>query len=420
MPSRSSKSSVLGKVKKRSQSHPDNNNNNNIIEISNSKNPSEWIPSIERRENKFISTITKFKTSLRNDARRVDHVRVLARRLLRRSLSTSLGYPLSIFRRVRHWRIPLLRKPPQLVRWDLLGVLSSHLWGSLGRWPLPKFLRKPLYSTWAYIFKCNLDEIRFPLENYSTFCDFFSRTLKDGSRTIAAEGMVSPVDGLIVSLGEVLSDRVEQVKGVTYTVSGFLGSDISACRLLPPSCSKLYHCVIYLAPGDYHRIHSPLDWVVKRRRHFPGTLFPIAPTVGKLIPNLLSLNERVVLIGSRVLEKNSAPDFSDSAYFSLTAVGAYNVGSIQINFDQNFRTNEIYRDFRCPNLQYFSYQGVGSYAHQQDFLAPIKLKKGEELGTFNLGSTVVLIFESSHFEFSVKVGDRILMGEKLGLDLDQP
>ncbi len=80
--------------------------------------------------------------------------------------------------------------------------------------------------------------------------------------------------------------------------------------------TKLFHMVIYLAPGDYHRIHSPARFTVEASRHFPGTLFPISPLVARLIPNLFSLNERVVLSGAW-----------PHGFFSITAVGAYNVPS---------------------------------------------------------------------------------------------
>ena len=80
-------------------------------------------------------------------------------------------------------------------------------------------------------------------------------------------------------------------------------------------------------------------------------------------------------------------------FYSLSPVGAYNVGSIIINFDPEVKTNVITRDFRCPNLRYFSYKGVGTYAYQKQYAPNIALKKGDELGAFNLGSTVVLFFE---------------------------
>jgi len=292
-------------------------------------------------------------------------------------------------------------KPPQLLRWDLLGVSLSYLWGFMNRRTLPTIMRRPVYSLWAYTTRCNLDEMRFPLETYPSLCDFFTRPLKDGAREISTQGMASPVDGRVVVCGEVTSDLVTQVKGLTYTLSGFLGTPFSECKRNPEN--KLYHCVLYLAPGDYHRIHSPEDWQISESRHFPGTLFPIAPSFGRLIPNLLALNERVVMQGSYA-----------EGFYSLTAVGAYNVGSISLNFDQTVKTNIISRDFRCKNLQYFSYGGVGSHAYQQKYIPAFNITKGEEIAYFNFGSTVVLIFEAPEFEFAVNCGDYVQMGSLIG------
>jgi phosphatidylserine decarboxylase len=214
--------------------------------------------------------------------------------------------------------------------------------------------------------------------------------------------MASPVDAKIIVFGEVTSDRVEHVKGVTYTASGFLGMDINSVKTRPGN--RLYHCVLYLAPGDYHRIHSPVEWQVNQRRHFPGTLFPVAPTVTRLIPDLLALNERVVLLGKA----------QEGAFFSMSAVGAYNVGSIQINFDPEVKTNYITRDFRCENLRYLSYGGIGSKAYEKAYEPAIALGRGAEVGLFNLGSTVVLIFEAPAFTWEVAVGEHVKMGCKLG------
>ena len=256
-------------------------------------------------------------------------------------------------------------------------------------------------------------------------------------------------------VGRVTGDQVEQVKGVTYSMSQFLGEHSSTnlgpnnmprrslevslevqrpllllvvpfshpdltCQqnYLPTRVSTqavhersngkntLFYVVQYLNPGDYHRIHSPVDMQVERLRHFPGTVFPISPVVTRLIPNVFAMNERVVLTGEW---KHGA--------FSYTAVGAYNVGSIAINFDSSIRTNT---NLRCPNIELLSYGGVGSYAYVKRYAdgtenPRVSLKKGDELGRFNMGSTVVLIFEApKEFEFVVKPGDKVKLGETLG------
>jgi phosphatidylserine decarboxylase len=128
------------------------------------------------------------------------------------------------------------------------------------------------YEAWAFVYRANLEEIEKPLNEYPSLQDFFTRQLKDGSRPICTQvqGMASPCDGKVVIFGEITSDQVEQVKGRTYSLSGFLGMDWKTCKT--KANSKLYHVVLYLAPGDYHRFHSPTDWIIGRRRHFPGTI----------------------------------------------------------------------------------------------------------------------------------------------------
>jgi len=137
-------------------------------------------------------------------------------------------------------------------------------------------------------------------------------------------------------------------------------------------------------------------------------LFPISPSFARWIPNLFALNERVVLSGEW-----------DQGYYSLTAVGAYNVGSIALNFDKDLNTNAVYRDWRCPNLEFLSWKGLGTYNYNVNYENPINLTRGEEIGHFNLGSTIVLVFECDEFEFSVKSGERVLMGQKLGRVLEK-
>ncbi|EGG17901.1 hypothetical protein DFA_08902 [Cavenderia fasciculata] len=314
--------------------------------------------------------------------------------------------PKSLFKSSHNFSKKVLKKvpiskPPQIVRWDLLGVTMSYMWGLLNRRRLPVVLRRPIYGAWAKLFRCNMDEIPAPLESYPSLAEFFSRPIKDGCRPICESGMISPVDGRVLACGEVVSDTVEQIKGVTYSLNHFLGCD--PFTLLKNPNSKLYHCILYLSPGDYHRIHSSEDWVIKKRSHFPGTLFPVNKPFLKLIPSLFALNERIVLSGDW-----------EQGFYSLTAVGAYNVGSISLNFDHVTQTNQITRDFRCKNLEYFSWNGVGSHSYDSDYAEDIPQSRGQEIGQFHLGSTVVLIFESKDFQFNVQPGDYCKMGSFIG------
>jgi phosphatidylserine decarboxylase len=294
-------------------------------------------------------------------------------------------------------------RPPQVVRWDIIGVTLSNWFGKFNSLPLPGFLRVPTYKLYSWYFGVNLQEIKQPLRSFQSMQDFFTRELKPGVRPIANTPIVSPVDAKLVVSGLVDCDRVEQVKGVTYPIPQFLGEDIWQ----QIKNKKIYHCVLYLAPGDYHRIHSGTEWDLHTLRHFPGTLFPISPIVARLVPNLFALNERVVLSGKW-----------EHGFFSSTAVGAYHVGSMSFNFDHNVRTNKIRRDFTNPNLAYLSTRDLGAYAYQFDYPeGKLQFKPGDEIGTFKLGSTIVLFFEvpeDKEFVFDVNCGEKVKMGQALG------
>lgn len=296
-----------------------------------------------------------------------------------------------------------LPRPPQVVRWDIVGVTLSNWFGKVNSIPLPVCLRAPLYRLYAKQTGVNLAEVKDPLPSFRNLQEFFARELKPGLRPVADSDLVSPVDARIVVLGPVEGERVEQVKGVTYPLPSFLGEDTFETI----ADKQMFHCVLYLAPGDYHRIHSAADCSVTSLRHFPGTLFPISPVVARLVPNLFALNERVVLTGQW-----------KHGFFSSTAVGAYHVGSIAFHFDKTVRTNRLRRDFRNPNLALLTTKSLGAYAY--DFTYPpdsVVFSRGQEIGSFKLGSTIVLIFEVPRdhgFEFLVKPGEKVRMGQALG------
>ncbi|TBU46276.1 phosphatidylserine decarboxylase [Dichomitus squalens] len=160
-----------------------------------------------------------------------------------------------------------------------------------------------------------------------------------------------------------------------------------------------FFIVIYLAPGDYHRFHSPAAWVVERRRHFVGDLFSVSPWMAKRLENLFVLNERVALLGRWKY-----------GFFSMVPVGATNVGSIKINFDQALRTNVGSR--REHPVGTFT---EAVYSAASPILNGQPLVKGEEMGGFCLGSTIVLVFEAPHnFDFFVSAGQKVKVGQRLG------
>lgn len=187
---------------------------------------------------------------------------------------------------------------------------------------------------------------------------------------------------------------------------------------------SLYYAVVYLAPGDYHRFHSPTNWVVESRRHFAGELYSVSPYLQRTLPGLFTLNERVVLLGRW-----------RHGFFGYVPVGATNVGSIKINFDRELRTNSLLTDTAADRAAeeaarrgepYLGY-AEAMYASASPLLRGHALRRGEEMGGFQLGSTIVLIFEAPRAEhdaaaqtrrrgwvWSVEKGQRVKMGQALG------
>lgn len=444
----------------------------------------------------------------------------------------------------------------------------SRAWGWANNLTLPVWFRPFGFKLYAYIFGCNLDEMKDPdLTHYRSLGEFFYRELKEGARPIDDSILVSPADGKVLHFGEIAGRRVEQVKGITYSLDALLGvtsspeatekvvgnaenvseheriddrqfasvngidysldellgdeksksaipdpdetpkrksnwkrfvkasywkswvkkapaqganttgvpaaatstgsdtntdnaddddddndappkTDPSAANkpkkiddagmptpdtpevlgryanvayemgvgALPPFLqphspgqkglkegNKLFFCVIYLAPGDYHRFHSPTNWVAERRRHFRGELYSVSPYMARRLSNLFVLNERVALLGRW-----------RHGFFGMVPVGATNVGSIRINFDKALRTNVRMQRYLAGTYSEASYSGASKLLGGQP------LGAGDEMGGFLLGSTIVLVFEApSDFRFDLKPEQKIKVGERLG-DIRHP
>ncbi|XP_061656676.1 phosphatidylserine decarboxylase proenzyme, mitochondrial isoform X2 [Syngnathoides biaculeatus] len=305
---------------------------------------------------------------------------------------------------------PALATPTQVALYRSFPTrLLSRAWGRVNDAELPAWLRKPVYSLYIWTFGVNMQEAAVEdLRHYRNLGEFFRRRLKESARPLcSASCLVCPADGRIVHLGRVSSSEVEQVKGVTYSLEQFLGpqdghSHASAStrsfrdRLLTSPDNELFHVVVYLAPGDYHRFHSPADWTVALRRHFTGSLLSVSPGVAGRVKDLFCLNERVALSGRW-----------RHGFFSFTAVGATNVGSIRIYFDRELRTN-------APHDKKGGFRDL-RYAEAEPAEGGVALQRGEAVGEFNLGSTVVVLFEApKSFAFSVEPGQTVRVGEGLG------
>ncbi|KAM6902800.1 phosphatidylserine decarboxylase proenzyme, mitochondrial isoform 2-T2 [Xenentodon cancila] len=309
---------------------------------------------------------------------------------------------------------PRLATPTQVALYRSFPTrLLSRAWGRLNELDLPTWLRKPIYSLYIWTFGVNMQEAAVEdLHHYRNLGEFFRRRLKPAVRPVCASScLTSPADGRILHFGRVKNSEVEQVKGVTYSLESFLGPQMTEGsnssssyqnHLLSSADSELYHVVVYLAPGDYHCFHSPTDWTVELRRHFPGSLMSVNPGVARWVKELFCLNERVVLSGQW-----------QHGFFSLTAVGATNVGSIRLYFDQELHTNTP--RYNKGSFHDRNYISVGDHALKVAGDGGVALQKGEAVGEFNLGSTIVLLFEAPRdFTFNLQPGQRIRVGEGLG------
>lgn len=273
--------------------------------------------------------------------------------------------------------------------------VTSSLWGKINSYDLPVWMRTRLYDLFCRTYNCDMSEaLEGDYRNYKNLKEFFSRRLKPDSRPISLEpGVVSPADGLVLHFGPVTDGRIERVKGLNYSVQAFLGlpsKDYERELIVDKDNNELYNCIIYLAPGDYHRFHSPANWLVKHRKHFPGRLLSVRPSLMKRMPEVLHINERVCYVGRW-----------EHGFFSMTAVGATNVGSIKVNFDEDLRTNR--RHLWRPDR-------YACFEHK--FSEDVQLKAGQDFGEFNFGSTIVLIFEApKNSTFDVKANEKIKYGQ---------
>ncbi|TNC99621.1 MAG: phosphatidylserine decarboxylase [Gallionellaceae bacterium] len=235
-------------------------------------------------------------------------------------------------------------------------------------------------------YKVNMAEAANPdIHSYATFNDFFTRALKSGARPLAQADFVCPVDGAISQFGPIEKDQLFQAKGHTYSTTALVGGDAT----LAAKFQDGDFATIYLSPKDYHRIHMPCAGRLTRMIYVPGDLFSVNPVTARGVPGLFARNERVVCV-------------FDTAHgpFVLTLVGATIVGSMATTWHGVVnppRTREV-REWRYDDQQ-------------------ITFKKGDEMGRFLLGSTVVMLFQKNALQFNQQWSPALAvrMGELMGM-----
>ena len=248
---------------------------------------------------------------------------------------------------------------PKQAMTRLAGRLASAEWGGFTTWVIQRFIKR---------YNVNMDEaVHADPAHYKSFNEFFTRPLKEGVRPLSTRHWVCPVDGAISQCGAIERDQIFQAKGHQYSTRALVGGDAE----LAAQFQNGQFATLYLSPRDYHRIHMPIAGRLLRMIHVPGDLFSVNPTTARGVPGLFARNERVVC----EFETESGP-------MVLVLVGATIVGSMATVWHGQVNPPRpgMVREWRYDTQN-------------------VQLQKGEEMGRFLLGSTVVMLFPQNSIEF---------------------
>ncbi len=291
---------------------------------------------------------------------------------------------------------------PKKALTQFAGAFARSKSGALTQFAIRNFIKK---------YGVNMAEAASPEPSaYASFNDFFTRALKPGARPLADADFVCPVDGAISQFGAITGidgDQIFQAKGHSYSTRALVGGDAELATVFTDGS----FATIYLSPKDYHRIHMPCDATLTRMIYVPGDLFSVNPATAQAVPGLFARNERVVCV-------------FDTAHgpFVNVLVGATIVGSMATVWHglvKSPRTPEDFVDSASEPLirvvaeKTQNNSGVVEWTYKAGELV---LKKGDEMGRFLLGSTVVMLWPKDTIQFNARwvpaMGVR--MGEAMG------
>lgn len=263
----------------------------------------------------------------------------------------------------------------------------SMLFGKFANYAFLPFFQRIINSVYVRIFRIDLSEFA-PAHTYPTLNALFTRSLRcprdfDKNPNI----LISPSDSIIMEQGRIFVEdstlKALQIKGMSYPIDEFLGENDKNLNAL--DCASSFSFInLYLSPSDYHHYHAPCDMQILQVRYFGGILLPVNPTSLNKNQNLFIKNERVVLV---------AEDLRGQRLY-FVAVGALNVGKMTFHFEPRIQTNAT------PNAR-ITYK----------YTSPIKVAKGEELGTFMMGSTIVLIGQG--INLLLQTGTKVAQGNSI-------
>ncbi|RKD26811.1 phosphatidylserine decarboxylase [Ammoniphilus oxalaticus] len=270
---------------------------------------------------------------------------------------------------------------------QLMRMMPTHL---ISRWvgnAASRPISRKAIPFFSKFYQISLEEAEMALGDYQTLNDFFTRKLKREARPIDTDEkfIVSPADGKIAAFGTIERGQLIQAKGIPFAVWNLLG--------IPQSETQRYEggqfMTIYLSPRDYHRVHTPVSGEITDYSYLPGTLFPVNAFGARAVKGLFAKNERLITFVQ-------SPTVGRVA---IVKVGATIVGSVKVGYSREAGTNVK----------------AGTVLHQR-LTAAKPLERGEEIGYFQFGSTVVLVFEQGKVEFtsSLEEGQAVKMGQTIG------
>ncbi len=260
----------------------------------------------------------------------------------------------------------------------------SRLFGIFASKEFPSVIQRIINKAYVTLMKVDLQEFE-EASFYKSLNKLFTRRFKTRRLfNINEKTFISPCDSLISAYGAIEHSTALQIKGFHYNVSHLLGDYISKEQKAKLEGGSFIN--FYLSPKDYHRYHAPIDMRITKAVHIPGKLYPVNFTWLSKINNLFIENERVVL---ECYTK-------ENQLFYMVFVGALNVGKIAFSFDASIQTNA------STNLQrYYCYDNL-------------KIAKGEELGHFEMGSTIVMLFEKELIHFDLGHVRTVKFGQPIG------
>ena len=255
---------------------------------------------------------------------------------------------------------------------------ASRVQGLLSRLGVSKALHQAVIRWYVDYYEVDTTEIEGALEDYPTLAEFFTRALRPGARPVDLDPdvIVSPADARASSFGRVADGKLPLEAGMDLDIQRLVGGD--------PAWNRGHYAVLYLSPRDYHRVHHAVGGQIVSYRYLPGHLWPVFPAAVRRIRDLFAVNERLVV------ETRS----QQLGRVATVLVGAYGVGRMTTTF--------------CDLVT-----NAGQGAHTRNFEPALPVQRGEELGRFNMGSTVVMLFEPDKVEWELERDTMVRVGQRI-------